>query len=245
MKMTLLEIVQNILSSMDAEEVSTISDTIESLQVAEEVKTTYYENLGAWKVPNRVQMVNMESVADSANHPHALKVPDNIVEIHWLRYNTQTVADPKYVPVQYCSPEDFLERVLNNTSGDTVTHINNDMPYYIQSNKNPEYWTIIDNEHILFDSYNSTLDASIQVSKCMVYAEATPSWTSSDDFIPDLPANYFPMLLAEAKSASFINYKGVANEKEEQRSRRQKVTLQNNQSRVNQNEANTPDFGRS
>ena len=40
--MTLLEIVQDILSDMDSDEVNSINDSVESLQVAQIVKTAYY-----------------------------------------------------------------------------------------------------------------------------------------------------------------------------------------------------------
>jgi hypothetical protein len=43
MKMTLLEIVQSTLSSMDSDAVNNINDTIESTQVAEVAKEVYYE----------------------------------------------------------------------------------------------------------------------------------------------------------------------------------------------------------
>ena len=42
-KLTVLEIVQNILSDLNSEEVNSISDTIEADQVAEIVKTTYLD----------------------------------------------------------------------------------------------------------------------------------------------------------------------------------------------------------
>jgi hypothetical protein len=37
-KMTLLEMTQNILSAMNSDEVNSITDTVESLQVAEEIQ---------------------------------------------------------------------------------------------------------------------------------------------------------------------------------------------------------------
>ena len=78
MKMTLLEIVQNILSAMDAEEISSISDTIESQQVAEEVKTTYYENFGNFQLRSRFDIIQLEALADSTDKPNILKVPANV-----------------------------------------------------------------------------------------------------------------------------------------------------------------------
>ena len=41
-KMTLLEITQDIMSDMDSDNVNSINDSVEALQVAQVVKTTYY-----------------------------------------------------------------------------------------------------------------------------------------------------------------------------------------------------------
>jgi hypothetical protein len=41
-KMTLLEMTQDILSDMDSDEVNSINDSVESLQVAQIIKTTYF-----------------------------------------------------------------------------------------------------------------------------------------------------------------------------------------------------------
>jgi hypothetical protein len=50
-KMTLLEMVQNIASALETDEVSSISDTVESLEIAEEIKTTFYEQFNNILVP--------------------------------------------------------------------------------------------------------------------------------------------------------------------------------------------------
>lgn len=248
MKMTLLEMTQNILSAMDAEEVTSISDTIESLQVAEEIKTTYYESLGNFEIPSQLKIISFTGLAD-ADHPNMMKVDETVDQFSWVKYNTNTTADPSYKPVTYVTPEEFWDIVLNDNSGTqtTVYEYDTDLPYTIRSDKAPEYYTIFDDEYIVFDSYNSSIDTTLQAAKCMAYAQVLPSWTENDTFTPDLHAKYFPMLLAEAKSACFINYKGVANQKEERRSSRQRIRLQNNNSRNNAAKKNNDkyDFGRS
>lgn len=248
MKMTLLEMTQNILSAMDAEEVASISDTVESQQVAEEIKTTYYENLGSWEMGSRMEIVKLNASGDSTNHPNVLVVPDAIDHFKWIKYNNGTVAAPDYREVEYLPPEKFLEMVLQNTTQGNLTlvkDISTDLPYKILNDRHPVYWTTFDDENIVFDSFNSAVDSNLQEAKSMAYAEVWPTWTPTDAFTPDLPDRYFPMFLAEAKSACFINYKGVANSKEEQRSRRQKVTLQNNSHRYNEYKASKRNFGRS
>jgi hypothetical protein len=239
--------VQNILSAMDAEEVSSISDTIESMQVAEEVRTTYFENMGNFELKGRFELVSLEALVDPTDYPHVLKVPTNIDHFKWIKYNAGTLLEPNYQNVCFLTPEKFLEHVFNTTD-DTrilVRDFNSNLPYFVNATKHPTYWTTFDNEHIIFDSFNSTVEATLQASKVMVFAEVIPVFLLEDSFVPDLEAKFFPMLLAEAKSAAFINYKGVSSSKEEQRSRRQLVRHQNNRGRFNEDKANPRiNFGR-
>ena len=247
--MTLLEMTQNILSAMDAEEVSSIGDTIESQQVADEIKTTYYENLSNFEVRSRFAPIQLDALADFTNHPNILKIPEGVDTIEWIKYNKGTVADPDYYDVCYLSPEQFLETVQGRvtTTGTnlvTVTMMGDDaVPYQIINNAHPTYYTSFDDEYVVFDSYNASVDSTIQNSKSFAWAEVYPTWSAVDTFIPDLHSKFFPLLLAEAKSACFINYKGVSNAKEEQRARRQLVRLQNNRYRLKPQQVKTPSSG--
>jgi len=51
MKKALLEIVKDILSSMDSEDVNSISDSVEALQVAKIVEETFYDIIATRNVP--------------------------------------------------------------------------------------------------------------------------------------------------------------------------------------------------
>lgn len=248
MKMTVLEMTQNILSAMNGEEVSSISDTIESIQVAEEIRTTYYENFGQFEVRSRFQLAKLEALVSPTTYPNVLRVADSVDHFEWIKYNIGTVDAPIWKEVQYCSPKEFFEYVSMNTTGnlEVVTTVDSGSPYYIRNDQHPTYWTTYDDEYIIFDSFNSEVEATLQNSKSLIFAEVIPSFTLSDTFVPDLHDKDFPLLLSEAKAASFINYKGVSNAKEEQRSRRQRVRMQNNRSRFNAEDLeNRTDFGRS
>jgi hypothetical protein len=248
-KMTLLEMTQNILSAMDAEEVSSIGDTIESQQIADEIKTTYYDNLGNFEIRSRFVPIQLEALADPTDRPNVLKIPDEVDTIEWIKYNKGTVADPDYYDVCFLSPEDFLEIIegrvtTTGTNLITVKFNGSDaVPYQIINNAYPTYYTCFDDEYIVFDSYNASVDSTLQNSKSFAWAEVLPSWTVSDTFTPDLHSKFFPLLLAEAKSACFINYKGVSNAKEEQRARRQLVRLQNNRHRLKPQQVKAPSSG--
>jgi hypothetical protein len=67
-----------------------------------------------------------------------------------------------------------------------------------------------------------------------------------DTYIPLLDTDLFPLLLAEAKSACFINIKQVSSSKEEQRARRLRSWAQKEQWKLNQRNFFDPktNFGR-
>lgn len=243
--MTLLDMVQNIMSAMTAEEVNSISDTVESEQVAFEIKTTYYEKFGNIRVPEWDKLVSFDPLSDHIKYPNVLKFKEVVSEIEWLKYNTGTVADPKnYVDIQYLEPKEFLDKVLSDNT-DTqilVEDIHTQAPYYVRSDRNPCFWTTFDNEHVIFDSYNAKQDDSLQQSKTLAFGQVIPEFKLEDTFIPDLPDKMFPEFLAEAKSAAWVNYKGASNTKEEQRSRRQMVRRTQNDDK--KRERGVRNFGR-
>lgn len=249
MKMTLLEMTQNILSAMDGDEVNSIGDTVESEQVALEIKNAYYANFTNFGIAPQYQIVQFDALQSPDDYPNVLKVKENTDHFEWIKYNTNTTADPEYVDMCYLEPKEFLDHVLTSSTDGTritVKDKNTDLPYTIRSDQDPKYWTTFDNEHIVFDSINKTLDDTIQESKVMAYAEVIPVWTHSDTFVPDLEAKHFPLLLSSAKTAAFVNYKGVSNAKEETRERRQRVWLNANKpKRYNEHKKSKYNFGRS
>lgn len=226
-KMNLLEIVQSILSDMDSDNVNSINDTIESLQVANIVKTTYFELIDRRDWPHLHQLVALNSVSD-VSRPNYLKLPDSVVELEFLQYNKRKSTDTKdrYEPVTYLYPDDFILKAnALDSSKATVTSVTDTsgVKINVTTDRAPTYWTSFDDEYIVFDSYDSDVDTTMQGSKTQCRGIIYPSWSALDTFTPDLPADSFSLLLEEAKSAAFLVIKQVANEKAEQRSRRQQV----------------------
>jgi hypothetical protein len=218
MKKTLLEMVQNILSALNGDEVNSIGDSVEALQVAEEIRTAYEVLLQEYRLDFQKASIRLEPSLDPARPTH-MRLPDNVVQIDWIRYNRDT-AD--WQPVHFMEPEAFVKRSLSLANQDTVQLISdfNGTPLYISDNQPPSYYTTFDEEWLIFDAYNKTVDTTLQNSKTLAWGIVEPEFRMEDDFVPRLRAEGFPRLLSEAKSASFINIKQVSNSKEEQRSRR-------------------------
>lgn len=250
MKMTLLEMTQNILSAMDADEVNSIGDTVESEQVALEIQNAYFANFNNFGMETHYQLIQFDGLQNPTDYPNVVKTKTNVDHFDWIKYNVNTVASPDYQDVQYCPPKEFLDMVLTDVQTDgtriTVKDKNTDLPYTIRSDENPKYWTTFDNEHIVFNSMNKSLEDTIQESKIMAHGEVIPTWLHTDDFIPEIEAKHFPYLLSCAKTAAFVNYKGVSNAKEETRERRQRVWLNANKpNRYNEYKKSKYNFGRS
>lgn len=151
-----------------------------------------------------------------------------------------------YTELHYLDPEDFIRRVTvysDQHPNIAVKDVSSNATFWIKTNDGPRFWTTFDNKHIIFDGYNSNIDSTLQESKSVAWGEVIPEWRMEDDFVPELDASLFSLLLAEAKKACFINMKQVANANEENRARRQLTRWQNDKYRAGQRK-DYPDYGR-
>lgn len=93
---TLLNIVQNILSAMSSDEVNSIGDTVESMQVAQIVQNKYYDIVARGDLTLDEQLFQLVP-SDSQSLPVLMQLPAGCSRIDWLQYldtnpldNTQT-----------------------------------------------------------------------------------------------------------------------------------------------------------
>ena len=234
-KQTLLEMTQDILSALDGDEVNSIGDTVEALQVATTIKQCYYDICATLNIPSKMALMQLEPTNDTGR-PNYLRLPDTIRNIEWIRYNDKSLF--------YLSPEEFVTRNIPEEYIE-VTDFNN-IVFKIGVSKDPLYWTTFDNEYICFDSYNMDEDSILQASKSLCWGHTDHVFEMSDNFTPDLDTTQFPLLIAEATAACFVNQKQITNNKAEQTARRQLVRGQNDRWRLGQRKPynRTPDYGR-
>jgi hypothetical protein len=232
-KMTLLEMVQNIASALDTDEVNSITDTVESLQIAEVIKETFFEQFNNIYIPEHQTLFRMSNVAD-LDRPNYLEIPTDISKVLWIKYyDYGTMSYGR--ELDYMNPEEFFDRLLTYyTYPDTwLTEVTDasGITYFVPNNTRPMNYTILDDRYMVFDGYDSANEATLQGSKTVAYGTKAFAFQMEDDFVPPLDANLFPLLLAEAKSVCFINLKQISSSKEEQRARRQRIRMQNDQFR--------------
>ena len=246
--MTLLEMTQDILSDMDSDEVNSINDSVESLQVAQIIKTTYYNIIDGRDYDFLYELFQLDASGTSSRPTH-MKLPENIIDLKYIKYNCKTLTDTKdkYLKIKYLMPEDFMEVVdKRDSSKSNVTVVTDPtgISINVMNDKAPEYFTSFDDENLVFDSYDSQVDTTLQNNKTQCHGKRSVAFTLLDSFTPDLPVQMFSYLLAEAKSTAFVTLKQMPNAKAEQISNSQKRRMSQDAWRV-KNGIHYPNYGRS
>ena len=246
-KMTLLEMVQDILSEMDSDEVNSLSDTVESEQVAQILRTTYAELMSNRNWPHLAKLIQFNSSTD-INLPTHQTLGADVKELLFVRYDCRKTGITKrdYKDMKYLAPLDFLTKTNARDSDSANVLIVNDptsVEVLVLNDKAPEYFTSFDEETLVFDSYDSNVGSTLITDRFQCQAYVMPQWVHEDDAYPDLPSEAFSALLEEAKSVCFHTLKQVNNDKAEQKARRQQRWLSQKAWAVSDLEL-YPDFGR-
>lgn len=223
MKLSLLDMTQNILSALDSDEVSSIDETVEAVQVAELVKESYFDLMAQRDWPFLRQLYALEGLGD-LNNPTKMRMPENSNKVFWIKYNKSDV--------EWKSPEEFTYIIDNRV---TLANVVDSNGFVI--NRDPLYWTSYDDKFVVFDAVDKAVENTLVGSKTKVYGTVAPTWQHVDTFVPNLPDKFFPTLLAEAKSQAFANLKQQINAREENKAKKGKVTMRNESWRNENGEA--------
>jgi len=225
MKLSVLDMVQDIANDLETDEINSINDTVESQQIAQILKTSFFELIGHRNWAHLKRTFQFESISDPLKPTH-IKTHVLLKELVLFNYNKKKETDTrdKYGSIIWYEPEEFLLKTNGRDSSQdniqTVVDFGG-IKLYIRNDKSPEFCTSFDDEHLILDSWDSSLETTIQGSNTQAIGYVEPTWEHVDGFIPDLPSESFPALLAEAKSTAFIVLKQQANEKAEQKAQRQ------------------------
>lgn len=222
MKYTLLDMTQTILSSMDGEEINSINDNVEAQQVVKVIKTVYNDIVSRSGATAHKGMFNLTASGDNTK-PVIMYKPTSIINIDWLKYNRYVLGDtdPDWYQLDYQPLEDFMhfsqQRKPSESDVETLT-VSVDgfqLTFNYNNNNGPRYYTTLDDYTLLFDSYDSTVDSTLQATKTIGYGTKDMTFTEVDGFIPNLQSDQFSLLLNEAKSLAWIELKQSAHPKAE------------------------------
>lgn len=223
MKTTLLQIVQSILNDMDSEEVNSINDTVEAQQIASVVEDTYFNMIAARDIPEHNKLMSLTSLSNFSKPTH-FEYPTHTKHIERVEYNVGTAADKNFRVISFVDPMSFLDRM--DEEGQLVSNVDG-IDIFVRNDRMPSYYTSFDDQHIVMDSFESSVESILSGSKVRAVGSTYPTFSQVDNFQPDLDNTLMPLLLAEAKSVCFSLFKGGPDPKVEQAARRLKSFKQN------------------
>ena len=238
---------------MDGDEINSINDTPESQQVVKVIRTAYFDILNRANIPEQSAPFSLEASGDSSE-PVLMTLPSDFKNISWLKYDWQTVDDPytNMVTLTSLPFEDFIDRMYQlSESSDTVgsftkTIGTSAIKFLYKNDGPPRYYTAYSDGTVIFDSYDSAVETTLQKSKTLAYGLKSIPWEDDDNFIPDLDDAQFALLLNEAKSLAFNELKQTQHASADRNSRRGWLQMQKQKTKIplSTDFDNLPNFGK-
>ena len=227
MKYTLLEMVQEILSDMDSDEVESITDTTEATQVAHIVKETFFHIVSQMSLPEHKGLFQLTD-PDSSSEPVKMTLPTNVLLTDWIKYDVRLDGETSsnFQIMKFMEFIDFMEMSHGMNADSSIYDIMtiDGFEFKFKNDAAPSFWTTNDDNAVYFDAYDSDIDTTGLVStKTYCYGLLKPTFTLSDSFTPPIDAIQFNYFLNEAKSAAFSKLKQMQDPISERRARTGKI----------------------
>lgn len=253
---TLLDYVQTILSSLDSDTVNSYSDTVESIQVANIVKTVYNDIQARVDLPEHYTLFELNASTDSAQ-PVLMTRPEDVNSIEWIQYDRilTGATNPNYTDIKFLPLDQFLLMVdgLNVTATEVdsfswvPTGSSDTISFKFRNEVGPTYYTTPDDLTIIFDAYDSAVDSTLQKTKTRAYGRKDQAFTLNDEFVPFLDRDLSTLLLNEAKVLAFSELKQVGHDVARQWSNRGWTKVQKQKRGIDQDRREidrAPNYGR-
>lgn len=253
--LTLLDYVQLIASSLDSDEVNSYDDSVESLQIANVVKTVYDDIQSRADLNEHYTMFEL-TASGTSTRPVMMHRPSFVTSLLWVKYNI--IADGETAPhwreIKFLPIDKFMEMQYqlstddsNVGSFDYTVNTDNTLTFIYRDDKAPDYYTTYDDTTIIFDSYDSEVDTTLQKTKTLCYGKKDQTFTLSNTFVPFLDRDLSNLLLNEAKVLAFSELKQVGHDVAKQWANRGWTKVQKSKRGINQDRTEldrAPNYGK-
>lgn len=213
---TLNYTVQRVLDKLNLDPVNSINDTEDSLLVAREAESTFYDIISRHDWTFQEQAIKLEAAEvltdenDVVVQIASLKLPEDVIKINTLYalhppYPTDINSDGDgldWKEVKYLTPKEFIENSFKykydptSTKTAYVYYKDKDFHFNIGREDAPRYFTTFDDENIVFDSVDKNVGMTVLPLYTMCLGFVEPSWTTEDDFVIPVPSKLYPMFLS-------------------------------------------------
>jgi hypothetical protein len=195
MKLTLLEIVQDMLTATDSENVSTVGET-EDAGMCVNIANREFERLIS---KFRWRHTRTFGKLVTRTNLHEMNIPTTAIAI---------VPDTLYYEgdrVYWMDADSFLNYTLPRLATESNIVETGDIKVY--TDRNPHYYTSFNDEVLVFDAYPTSSGLVAADTDCILYNSPTSRLTSDGDFF-DLPPQAFPALVLRCITKAIAEIKG-------------------------------------
>jgi hypothetical protein len=221
MNKTILGLLNDILVFLNFETVNDINESEVSEQVYSTMKDIFYHLISQDDWEHTRETFSLIGANDT-NKPVLMQVPEEITNLEELFYKN-TSGD--YIEIEFVKSSDFVKR-LNGVSGSNYAEYSGmvkklNTPLKIMNNVDPTFCTSFDDVNIIFNSFNNTVETTLQETKCLAHGVAYPIFPITNDEEIDLPADLlWSYFMPEAKSTCSLVVNKFVDEKQESLSTR-------------------------
>lgn len=253
---TVLDYVQTIASSLDSDEINSINDSVESLQIAKIVKTVYDDLQARADLPEHYTLFELTASGDASKPTQMIK-PERVSSIEWVEYDKvqSGSTDPVFQRIDFLPLDQFLKmqdalKVSDSNVGSWDELIDEELDsvtFIYRNDKAPSYYTTYDDRVLIFDSYDAEVDTTLQKTKTRCYGRKDQTFTMDDAFVPYFDRDMSTLLLNEAKVLAFSELKQVGHDVAQKWANRQWTKLNKSKRAVDQNRSELdrlPNYGR-
>lgn len=219
---TVLEYVQACLSTMDSDEVNSISETAEATQIAQLLSDCYYELLNRQEWAFLKGPVSLSALGD-VDKPTSFTLPSGLRRLTKLWYNVSTDGGMERRELKRVDPETFLSTYASGAAGDNklLVQEGTQLQFYVRTDKMPTVYTTFDDKRIHCDAVDQDVDTTLVTAKISGYGVLIPDFDIENGFEPVLPEHMVPLLQSTLNAASHIYFKQQVSSPDEARVRRQ------------------------
>lgn len=224
--MNLLETINKVLSATKSFSVADWNDTAESRVVADIIYRQVKLLTNDRDIKELKKIKTLTALSD-LDKPTSFMYPSSVDEVYWIKYKD---TDSRYKLVHYLDPIEFINKTDINDPTATESQLvdMNGVKITVTNNRGPKYWTSFDDQTIIMDSFDSTVDNTLQESKVQAYVREYIEFEYSNTYELPIDPDLESVLLEQSISSAYLEIKGAGNPKAEAQARRSMILNRGN-----------------